>query len=127
MAHIKVTKHVCDLCGRDGYQEKCILCGREFCLLCHKSTCFNNDVCKECEKRSDFKEIFNNFLMKFMRNASLELKQLSQLPKYNPKICSRCDGAFPKLYTFRFRNQIYRSDDHCRKVIKGELHEPSER
>jgi len=120
MARIRVEKHVCDICGGEGYQRDCILCGRECCLLCHKSSCFNIDVCKQCAQRDDYKDVFNAFLEKFRRFAKLEQKALSQLPQFKPKICKKCERAVRKLVTFRLHNKIHKTCVLCRDTIKKE-------
>lgn len=125
MVRIKIEKRVCDLCGNDGYLEDCMLCGREFCLLCQKRSYFGNYLCKECANRADYKEILEKYEVKYSRLAELENNELSKLPKFKPKICEKCGGAFRKLITFRFRNEIHKTCDQCRKEMKGEVHVPA--
>lgn len=50
------TVQVCDFCERDGYLERCLVCGKEYCLTCRGiiTGCWVQPrVCRECCRRED--------------------------------------------------------------------------
>lgn len=55
---------VCDFCQRFGYLRRCIICKRQFCLICNGvgGNVYNQNICKECIKQEDVEEILNKGL-----------------------------------------------------------------
>ena len=44
----QVELNICDFCGRDGYLQKCIVCHKEYCVICNYSGVFSLRVCRKC-------------------------------------------------------------------------------
>lgn len=66
MAKVKINKtvEVCDFCGRDGYLQTCIRCGRRYCLTDHAivAGCWvKPDVCRDCGGDEVVKEICRKY------------------------------------------------------------------
>jgi hypothetical protein len=78
-----VEKEVCDICGRDGILETCVVCGNRYCLICHcylPGCMVRPDVCKKCDSRADVNQISKRFgllIHDLCKQREAELKQLA--------------------------------------------------
>ena len=44
----KVELNICDFCGRSGYLQKCLVCKKEYCVVCGYSGIFFLKLCRKC-------------------------------------------------------------------------------
>ena len=79
------TVTVCDVCHReDGYLTECIVCGKEYCLLCKcciPGCMMAPDVCKECDDREDVQKVCAKHAPKFgkvLKRRDDELRGLAR-------------------------------------------------
>lgn len=80
---MKVRKLVtlCDICQRDGYLTKCLVCKKEVCLL-HKSDLgnpYNADVCKKCEEHPKVNKILQKSLSDWRNNNTRLHRELAKI------------------------------------------------
>lgn len=76
---------VCDICHRqDGYLTKCLVCGREYCLLCRGiiSGCMiMPDICRECDDKPEVKTLVDKYadkIVPIVRQRDAALKRLGE-------------------------------------------------
>lgn len=81
----EITKEImiCDVCNREqNYLQKCIVCGKEYCLLCNSiipGCIIQVDCCKKCAERDDVNEIVKKYaepLAKTKRQRDIKLQAL---------------------------------------------------
>lgn len=81
----KITKvaKICDVCHREvGWLDKCIVCGKDYCVTCDAimSGCIvKPDCCRECAKREDVKKIVYHFakpIVDILKQRDSKLKKL---------------------------------------------------
>ena len=79
------TVTCCDFCKRETtILEKCILCGREYCIICgpYLPGCIiSPHVCMECDDRKDVKAVVDKYSNDFVKTYKLRDRALARLPK----------------------------------------------
>jgi hypothetical protein len=86
---MKITKpaeeiEVCDHCQRGGYLQTCIVCERQYCLLCHTTIigCWvDTQICKGCSVRDDVKRVVARYakqITPIIKKRTAALKRLPQ-------------------------------------------------
>ena len=87
MGRREVTKeeHYCDRCGGiNKFLTVCIVCDREYCLVCGGATCnaMHQNICRDCIERDDVQTILNDYLVKEYRPLKgRQKKELASLPE----------------------------------------------
>lgn len=80
------TIEVCDLCGREssGLFTECVVCEKDYCCICEGiiGGCIHMpDVCKECSRRDDVREVVDEFAGQLSPILEQRELALSDLPK----------------------------------------------
>jgi hypothetical protein len=82
---IKINKEVevCDFCQRETYLQICIVCKKEFCILCKGIgyNPYNQKICKECIKKEDVEKIITHSKKSYNRNYLKQKASLGILQK----------------------------------------------
>ena len=77
---------VCDHCGREGHLTTCLVCGKQYCLICHcylPGCMVRPDVCKKCDDREDVKKISAAWGKKILTLTNKRDAELSALNTAN--------------------------------------------
>jgi len=75
MATITVPEkeiEICDFCkGGDKYLQKCVVCGKEYCLICKGigTNPYHLKLCPNCIKLDEVVQAINNAVPEYRRNA----------------------------------------------------------
>jgi hypothetical protein len=78
------TVEVCDICKREGVLETCLICDKQYCLLCDcylPGCMIRPDVCNKCDDREDVKAVVEKYSKDFVRIDKLRDVALLRLPK----------------------------------------------
>ena len=79
------TVEVCDLCQREtGVLTKCVICGKQYCYMCHPylpGCMIEPHVCKKCDDRKDVQKVVQRYSHDFVKIFKLREKALDRLPK----------------------------------------------
>lgn len=84
---VRLVVEVCDLCGGeqpDYSLTACVVCGREYCLLCHAvvPNCrVPPKACRDCGKRADVTEVCDRYakeLGEVVGSRDSELRRLAR-------------------------------------------------
>ncbi len=78
---VKKLIELCDICQRNGYLIKCLVCGREVCLMCKADlgNPYNAGVCKKCEEHPKVNKILQKSLSNWRNNNTRLDKKLMKL------------------------------------------------
>ncbi len=83
----KIPAHqieVCDICHRDGYLQKCIVCQGQYCIS-HGGTVMGSygfvDCCTDCARRDDVNKICSKYSKKLTVIYKERQTALRKLPK----------------------------------------------
>lgn len=80
---IHKTVQICDICERENnYLQKCIVCGKEYCLTCQSvipGCMIGVDCCKECTERDDVNEIVKKYAIPLFDTKKLRDEELKKL------------------------------------------------
>lgn len=88
-------KEVCDTCEREGHLTTCLVCGKQFCLLCQ---CYlvgcmvRPDVCKKCDDRDDVQQIAKQYGLKILKLTNKRDVELEALNTANDALCRPADS-----------------------------------
>ena len=83
MSKQTVVQEFCDVCTREStWNEKCVVCKRDCCLLCKYSSAFAVHICKKCVNENPVaKAIIDRFVKTWNRyNARIN----AELAKVKP-------------------------------------------
>jgi hypothetical protein len=81
----EVTKEIriCDVCERENtYLQKCIVCGKEYCLICQSiipGCMISVGCCKVCADRDDVNEIVRKYAKPLSETKQQRDKELQAL------------------------------------------------
>jgi hypothetical protein len=82
------SEDFCDVCGTgDGYLQKCIVCGADYCLVCHGNVmgCVHApDVCRPCAGREDVNKACARWAEKLWLLIKKRNAALKRLPEQAP-------------------------------------------
>ena len=70
---VELELDIYDFWGRDAYLQKCIVCHKEYCVICNYSGIFSLKVCRKCS-------------MENKKVVEILEKHLINWRKYNSKI-----------------------------------------
>lgn len=82
-------KEVCDHCGRDGVLTTCLVCGKQYCLLCdcYLPGCMvRPDVCKKCDDRDDVKALSERYGKRLHKICVARDKEMRALSANDSKL-----------------------------------------